>query len=770
MFVRDFINKNFTDILSSDIEDKIKEYEECANFECQKKTNIIKNVDEETKSEIEDQSKLEIKKFLNQIKKDKTNLDLHEKLDKLIIKYENLKEFSNLKFCFIKKSNEKKFINFLVQTRIFANSIKIVDKPEIKDIKNLLEKIVTFRKENIEYESYVDLYFNNILESQVQKKKQDLMNEFVCYLDLIDWKFSETVLQSYTNEQIQKTSELFSNLVELQSLDNKPVYPDTWWALDILLKPVLIKFAYHFDTMNKETSNLSKADWSLNFFENFLSVNSTFLRSIVDDVFVLKDRFGIYEIITTILIPLKNKFAKAFRILNKILNTNEGLNEIFKKNGQVLSFLISKLSLFDQKLIYNYKYNPYINKLDETPYKQWNGLLNDILVDNNLEQSIISKWLDFEYINALKMFVTEVLEIKNPYEIDYDYKIVISQTDFDFCQLKSINPTFSAFNLVKILKHLTSNIDSLNDGRYQKKYLIKIHLELTNKYLQNLNKILKKFTDNFNTNSVLNLIPGAITNESKSSDKDYDTLETLKKLETLIELFCLSKFVFNELKKLSNNSYCIKVPENLNVINDSYLFINSNIFDKIIIEYENFINKIMTQLDEFFIKETKQNLKNYVNNTDWTNMIDFPLDSSNFFNPLITNLHNWLKIIKKSVSFFDTRLIFNKIVSFIFIIFYDYIVINNNFSEHGINKLQLDLNYIDTKLLEFFSNDKNESFYSYKSNKNFVKLSDSIKALNFILQKKNENDNIFMLKSSEFQKKFPSLTQEEIFDLSNRVL
>ena len=77
---------------------------------------------------------------------------------------------------------------------------------------------------------------------------------------------------SIPNQALTLISKQFNELICLQSIVLIPAYPETWWGLDLLLEPIITRFNYHFNSVNKETNKLSKPEWALDFLENFYMI------------------------------------------------------------------------------------------------------------------------------------------------------------------------------------------------------------------------------------------------------------------------------------------------------------------------------------------------------------------------------------------------------------------------------------------------------------------------------------------------------------------
>ncbi|CAI5759797.1 unnamed protein product [Candida verbasci] len=240
----------------------------------------------------------------------------------------------------------------------------------------------------------------------------------------------------------------FDKLIKLQyEIDGILEYPNTWWAIDLLLYPVFTsKFEYHFIS-HSQTNKLSKPEWPLEFTESFLEENISFLQFIVDDSLSKFDLIGAFEIITSLLASLRSKF------INSIENINNS-----QKQGRLLSHLIHELNNFDLRISNKYKYN--------------HSLTSDILLSND---SIVQNIIKFELDMSLNRF-HEITNANEAYQIDVDYK----------GEPGSVRPSYSSYGISKLITILNGKVKELKLVKYQLKYLSKIQMHILETYYESI--------------------------------------------------------------------------------------------------------------------------------------------------------------------------------------------------------------------------------------------------------------------------------------------
>ncbi|CAK9686358.1 unnamed protein product [Candida parapsilosis] len=529
------------------------------------------------------------------------------------------------------------------------------------------------------------------VDQEINRRSANLEGELQSLIKENKW-LSKTTVSNAALTSITKISE---SLIELQSIRNSPSYPDTWWALERLLEPVITRFHYHFDTPNKDTNKLSKPEWALNFIENFLEDNLPLLNTVVDQQFKKIHRIGTYEIITTLLVPVRNKMNKVIKVINTNLKS-EYDNKVREKYGVLLSHLVFELSSFDQRLRNKYRYNPFATDSSGPVVEKWTGITGDIFLDE--KNRAFESWLEFEKTLAVKRFNSEIINTNDWIKVDFDYQPHKLSNEDPSARRRYLRPTFSAYGLVKLIENLNTHFQTLRIVKFQLKYVSSIQLHLLELYLGELTQEHKTFTDQ-NTKSVLTMIPGGIETNAKNSNKRE--ADIIVSLEKLTEIYCSTKFVNNWIQKWNEDLVFIQLWKLYQSFSSSDLDadMNDGLFSSISTKYDKLSDKTLDSYLGILRVEIKQLLKAFVNTSQWDLANpETDLLPSKELNSIINTLPNYLDIIEKSVSKVDYFAVSNMAVTIISELLYEYVITNNRFSRTGIDQLILDFNYLASSL------------------------------------------------------------------------
>lgn len=564
------------------------------------------------------------------------------------------------------------------------------------------------------------------LYSQIISKRA-IIEPILCDLLIgIDWLSLKYDVSKTSPDLLKTISETFRSLIQLQNIIGAPQYPETWWGADILLQPVVTRFIYHFNSPNKETNKLSKPEWAFAFVETFLNEKLQTVNRVVGTTFRDVGKVSDYEIITSILKPLREKVLVMVKLINKNFEPEiqSAQESVFthgfspdEKFGRLLSHLIFELSSFDQRLKSTHLYNPYLENLKEAPTKKWVGLTADVLVHGTDERTAVTNWLNFERELALKRFKSEILDLSNAYTVDYDFQI-----SHENIQLRGqLKPTYSAFNLVRLIDNLTSHFQTLGVVKYQLKYVSTIHLHLIDEYCDHLNQLYKKRFDSFNQSRVLRAIPGSLNADSTIKAGHLDSGRAL--VESFTGVYCLAKFMSNAVEEWSLELVFIQlwnVYKGLATKENEYL----SIFDSSITQYQTLIKKCISTMEAFFKREIKALIKEYVNTSQWNiPNHDDRLQPSPSINLLTSNLPVYLELLQKAMSRLDYYNLTDGVVSLLSIILLEYLVTNNQFTRTGVKQLRVDIEYI-TSQLGYLYFDGGE--FDNSTNRDYMKLLQSV--------------------------------------------
>lgn len=607
------------------------------------------------------------------------------------------------------------------------------------------------RKELISIKTDLIALFN----SKVLQLKQSLQTNLSNLLTEISWLTANFSREKLTLENARDINKLVSELIVLQSVNNAPVYPETWWAIDTLLEPFFMRFDYHFNT-KRDTNRISKPEWAFNFIEEFLTKNIKVFEIVINQSFRNLKLIMIFQVITGILVPIRNKILDIFNILNQRIEETKD-SEDYDKIGRLLSHLIFELTSFDQRLRNEYKYNPFIKRIDEVPNKKWLGLTADVLLQGDKERLGTSNWLSFENRLANDRFDSEIINSVDSLRVDMDYKNDLIEND-------TMKPTYSALNLVKLFDNLTSHYQTMRMVKFQLKFVSTIQLKLLDRYCEHLNGVVLKFDELYNALRVLNIIPGNLETSTR-----LDSNDGLKAITMLTEIHCLTQFILQHLEQWSENLIFIQLWNAYKAVSKKQYNEESTIFASTIHQYTKLNAEVMKRYDVFFKKEIRNYLKEYINSSQWD--IDEVKDNSLQFALLIRQLPLYLDHIKQRVLSTSYFTIANDVCTCLFQLWYEYIITNNKFTIVGVKQLEQDFHFVIDHLQAELLLINNE-LISTKYNNYYLKVLQSIHVLG-----KFELDftkSIAIQHNDEIRQKFDdrlsNLLDDEIKEILYRII
>ncbi|KAI5962030.1 hypothetical protein CANMA_003682 [Candida margitis] len=775
MELSNYFNFNFTNI--EDLTSLETKLDELRDFDKQVKNTVVSKLSDSTESQLVNKIKPDtdytkindaIEKIISVVSVIANLDDVNESLnniDALIQEYGDIPALKELQAKIKNKHAAEVQMKYLLEYQQLEK--KLTDSTSLEDMQSLSSEVKELSAPEL----------ISKLDSEINLSRVKLEHELQGLIKDNKWLSKNSV----SNETMTSITRIAEKLIQLQSIKHIPTYPDTWWVLQCLLEPVITRFHYHFDTPNKDTNKLSKPEWALNFIETFLDDNLPLLNITVDDQFRKVHRIGTYEIITALLVPVRDKMNKVIQVINTNLNL-EYDKKVREKYGVLLSHLVFELSSFDQRLRNKYKYNPYATDSAKPVMEKWTGITGDILLDNH--NRAFESWLGFEKQLAVKRFNSEIINVDDWIKIDFDYQPEKYGSDLRSARAKYLRPSFSAYGLVKLVENLNSHFQTLSIVKFQLKYVSSIQLHLLDLYLDQLTQQHKLFTDR-NTKSVLTMIPGGIDTDSKTSNK-YEA-ESRMGLENLTQIYCSAKFVINWMQKWNEDLVFVQLWKMYQSLSDVTFDSDADdgLFSSISNKFDKLVDKTLSSYLAIFRIEIKRLLKAYVNTSQWV----LP-DQSNDLSPsqdlksIINTLPTYLDIIEKSVSKIDYFAISSMAVTIISELLYEYVITNNRFSRAGVNQLINDFNYLVSSLhVTLLLNTRRSSSItrledypmSNDNNRSYVKVVQAIDVLDSVSSemtsdiKRQEGNAIDKLRQ-DYTHGIDALNNAEIKDLLNRLV
>lgn len=591
---------------------------------------------------------------------------------------------------------------------------------------------------------------------------------------------------------LKAIQELIEKLMTLQSINHKPVYPDTWWAIDTLVKPFLTSFQYHFVDPKKPTNKIDKPEWCLDYMESYVKENLEYILLVIGtNIDQFRHRIVEYDILSSMLVPVRSKMIHSAKQINKVIEIQEQASnpnsqqqrgralsqvEFDSDIGRLLSHLIYELSSFDQRIRNRYKYNPYIDNylsFDLNIGGEWMGITGDIMLDPKLE-FVATNWLSFESQLAKKRFHKGILNSENSFQIDFDFKENTTTT--------TIKPTYSAYNLTKLFENLTSHYETLNIVKYQLKYVHNIQLDIIELYCDELTKRFRSL----NLKSVLEYIPGGIASKATSSkiissssgsgagsEKGEDPFSILK---SITSLYCSTKFIIEKMELWSEEFIFIKLFNEFQKENriTGSLEKDLTIFDDEVARYKKLASSLMQKFEVYFTKEVRSSMKKYVNDSKWdeeNETIEEEMEVSNDLGTFAYVLPEYLRYLSKSLSSIDYYLVSRDVCSIVAKTFREFVITNNKFSVNGVKQLRLDFDYIFRIIGKLVYLEK-DSYFDNSQNVEYLKANESIQLLELVKPhevKAYGDYDAYPALRDRLDSRLHLLNDFEIFDLLHRI-
>ena len=690
----------------------------------------------------------------------------------LIDKYGSLELLENIHSLYERKLRLKNSLEYLSIAREVEKEVgenNSIDLPatikSLQKLKSLIEM-----KHQCEFSDTVEKYLSDLLGKKVKNARSEFETSLRTYLHENGW-FSHLRKQSPVSPELSSGIEArISQLVCLQNIRFSPHYPETWWALDILLEPAILSFKYHFASPNKQTNRLSKPEWPLHFVENFFADSIGYLAFFTREPFREVSRIAEIEIISGFLKILREKIFVMVDEINEIIQKYRNDASNLEKGGRLLSHLVYELAAFDYKLRDIYKYNPHAIDSSTMPSEKWIGLTGDLFLRQDNNNLAAKNWLDYEMKLGFQRF-NEIMDSDRAFELEYSYRLTREREEET--QMVS-KPTQSAFNLVQLFNNLTSHHRTLSIVRFQLKYVSDIQLKLIESYLNKLEALLKQYRDSFSPNIVRSFIP---RNVSEKASVDLNGKKSLLAIEKLSELHCLVHFLYENLQQWGQELIFIQLwnaYQQYKQDEPDESSLGLTIFTDAMNHYESFMAKVKNEYKNFFRHEIRESLKQYVNCTRFDVLTFSNPEPSNNLSLIVSSIPIYMTFLGKCLSKLDYYALSSMALTMFSSIFYEFVISNNLFSKFGVQQLNLDFEYLNNNFKSYlllyhdlldYSNIDNYAYAKVLQSIDFLASMDVQTAKSF----QNQYSKISSIRS-RFKSNLDKLQDHEINDLCFRVL
>lgn len=755
----DHINKDFITLRDLDlVDEKIRLLGEEKKSVATELTSRVNSGDSATSLVLSRVSKLidEVKQL--------SGLATLDDINELISEYGELKVLLQLKALVEKRIAMEKSTLLLEKAANLENDLQNVDSlVSSADLVAILKKAGDLSS-NIDLPESAKVSLMQLLTNVADSRRTTLTELLVKELFEIKWLSPK---ESVTIEPKKMKNILLycSDLIDLQAAIQPPLYPSTWWAVEALLKPFVMRFNFHFRQETK-ANRISKPEWAFSYVEEFLADNIPALDLVISDSLFRQNRIAAFEIITAVLQPVREKLVDLINAINSHIDSTEDTTNVTEQNGRLLSHLIYESTSFDQRLRDIYKYNPHINDFSLVPEKKWLGLTSDILISELGESDAVNNWLNLELQLAKKRFNTEIIGSPNAFLLDNEFNAG-SKLNYN----TSVQPSYSAYGLAKLFDNLTTHFKTLSIVKYQLKYVSRILLPILDDYADALNGQFREFCESNSLNIILTFIPGASKKEQALS-VEAAMINGLAALKTLTGLYCLAKFIIGKISDWEDELIFIQLWDYYKSISTKSEFENS-IFESTLDEYKPLVQKILERYEVFFKKQIKEVFKQYVSTVDWKHSTEVGSDISLHLAGFVTTIIAYLSYLKKNLPDIDYFLLSGKVCDLIALTLLEYVIRNSKFSKAGVKKLTDDFSYLQFQLEDVLLLGSLDQFTN-KDNTLLQKAHESIELLgHFDASAAKVMKSLFAESEgirSQFTRGIASLTDEDIRDLLYRIV
>ncbi|CAN6660518.1 hypothetical protein TRVA0_032S01134 [Trichomonascus vanleenenianus] len=389
---------------------------------------------------------------------------------------------------------------------------------------------------------------------------------------------------------------LFENALRTEQFHTtSPVRPEPLGAFRVLAEPLDLRFKYHFES-DRDTNRSDKPEWAFNHFTNVVDENMDFLNAVVNpllhDIPRFQDRNAMHEFIVAMLPSVYRKLDALFPQI--------------QADANLLSHLVYETVNFDTSLKERYYFSP-------RHQENWRGVTGDMLA----KDSRFDTWLALERETTLNRY-KEIIESPNAWKIDWE-SVDSSET----------KPTQSAINLKDLLEGITEHYCSLSSVNYRLRFLLKVQLDLLDKYYTRLHESIDAFDS---MRSSLSRSIGGVSAEDQQLVSGIAGLERLCRIYgsveyiiTTLEIWGQSVFfleLWDDISKLSSSSKKLDNKTSL-ALKDSQATIPHNeeedgtLFDETIASYSKLKERVFLTVQSLLKKELQTAMHDYLRKSDW---------------------------------------------------------------------------------------------------------------------------------------------------------
>lgn len=474
-----------------------------------------------------------------------------------------------------------------------------------------------------------------------------------------------------------------SNSYERQQIKERFKYPVPLLPFTTLIKPIDLRFKFHFEKSDIETNRPDKPEWYYHHCLNLIDVNLTFMFEALDPALKKSSKFNqrkaVNEFITTLLPMVRNKTLSLFDQISESIDTAapsdlsllqddeeikitetrpslETLTSLKDKNSyaaaQLLAHLVYETLVFDNSLKEKYYYYPFSYSNSSSHGRSWRGLAGDLLSAHDYRNFKI--WVNIEKLMAFQRYHEIVDESSTAFQIDYEYGTNNTNQNGGANQLANfsnqVKPTESAIYLKDLIESVTDHYASLSSVRFRLKYFVTIQIGLLDKYYDRLSQSMDAFeslrklsskalkaTKNVSaaatsvaaTAGTAALLKIVGVNSIPSTGDESEMVKGINGLERLCRIYGSLSFIIKALKQWGEEEFYLQLLEDISSLSgngdqpdaESSNTGDSTLFDETIQSYTQLIERCQNDMLTLLKEEFKSAMKEYFKN-NWSSNDD----------------------------------------------------------------------------------------------------------------------------------------------------
>ncbi|KAF2835919.1 hypothetical protein M501DRAFT_941214 [Patellaria atrata CBS 101060] len=475
---------------------------------------------------------------------------------------------------------------------------------------------------------------------------------------------------------------------EVSSSRNFERRPIVLLPLEVLARPLEVRFKYHFDG-DRPTNRLDKPEYFLSHITDLIDQYSPFLQDSLQPVLIEHFK-GSDLAMNPIYIDATSAFITA---LLSILRTK--VFSTLPKVGnepQLLSHFIHELLSFDSTIRDEWKYDGGYGAIG------WKGLSWEVLQEDN---SIwFRRWLEVEKNFALKRY-EDILSAPDAGELDYD------SVDANVTK-----PSKAAIRVNDLLETVTEHYRPLSSFSQKIRFLIDIQIAIFDQYFNRLSSGLEAYL------SMTTAIGRRVTGISKEEQLE---LQGIKGLDRLCRVYGSADYLERAMRDWSDDLFFLELWDELqdrarnSSRNNQNISRNLNLeevaektssslgsdedtgalFDSTATAYKGLRIRTEKIIVDNLAYNVAEALRPYRSSNPWSTLTTPPSTATSAnLDPLLKYLNDTFKFLSRALGQVPLRRIARQVCGSVQTYLWDQVLMRHSFSTAGAAQLRTDLDAV----------------------------------------------------------------------------